>query len=84
MPSPGWPGWVHVGESALGGGPGQVCVQGTSGLCRIHLSLPPPDAACLDLGAGGGDSLLSPVFYFPLYTLLNKLKGIYMQVGFGL
>lgn len=45
--------------------------------------LPPPGAECLDLVAGGGGILLSPVFRRSRYTL-NKLKGIYMQVGFGL
>lgn len=39
---------------------------------------------CLDLGAGSGNVLLSPVFCSSLCTLLNKLKGIDMQVGFGL
>lgn len=66
------------GEPALGGVPGQVCVQRTLGLHRIHF-------VCLDLGAGweGTSSFSSSVCYTSLYTL-NKLKGIYMQVGFGL
>lgn len=75
--------WVCVvGSQTPRGGPRQVCVQGSSGPCRIHLSLPPPDAECLDLVAGGGGILLSPVFRRSRY-ILNKLKGIYMQVGFG-
>lgn len=40
-------------------------------------------AECLDLVAGGKGVLLPPVLCRSLYTL-NKLKGVYTRVGFGL
>lgn len=85
--SPFWRAWVGAGrEPALSGGPGHARVPRTSGLRRMHLVLPPPYAVCLDLGAGWGGTAFFFLICFlslPLHPS-NKLKGIYMLVGFRL
>lgn len=76
---------MSVGEPALGGGLGQVCVQGSSGLCRVHLVLPPPDGACLDQGAGWGDILLPPHLFpvAPSTPFLTNRRAFICKWGLG-